>query len=190
MRNPLLTGFSTLANLSTVCDVVMINSVKLTWRNMITELFSGENHRCSCIIFSIQMAMAIIMLIYVNLSSDTITWSDLTFNLIYVIHSECHKKTITFDCQHTRWYYRNKLFNYDTGWNTLQKNFSIANVSKRQEMVGLFFARSESSKRFEKVSLFSQSCLTLKCSLRNVCFEGITVTVLYKWTTLCAVSFE
>jgi len=53
------------------------------------------------LLFSIQMAMAIIMLIYVNLSSDTITWSDLTFHLIYVIHSKCHKKTITFHSQHT-----------------------------------------------------------------------------------------
>lgn len=67
---------STIVNLSTACDIVMINSVKLLWRHMIPGvLFSRENHRCSytMLIFSIQMAMAIIMLIYVNLSSDTIT---------------------------------------------------------------------------------------------------------------------
>ncbi len=103
-------------------------------------------YRCSyaMLIFSIQMAMAIIMLIYVNLSSDTITWSDLTFNLIYVIHSECHKKPITYYCYHTL-----RVITEINVWIMIQSKIHcrkslilakqrIATNSKRQEMVGLF----------------------------------------------------
>lgn len=139
----------------------MINSVKLLQRHVITEvLFSGENHRCSyaVLIFSIQMAMAIIMLIYVNLSSDTITWSNLTFNLIYVIHSECHKKTITFYCYHTL-----RVITEINLWIMIQSKIHcrkslilakqrIATNSKRQEMVGLFLPDQKAVKCLKRLA--------------------------------------